>query len=298
MALSELEAGLEDENQPLRGNTDDWASLLVDFLLSWAELGSEGLRLLSRLPPLRDAASAAHDTLVRRRGAGLDPADRVRLQSSAAALRADLRQPDLLPAIFHDAATAAKAWPHLTEPPRARDDIEWQLAFLAGVGELQGHDWAVLGARLAQALNLDREPTGEARMQVARRALQTPPATGHSVVWMVFDHASAWGVRNLEPTVTFFDADWLLPNLEHWEESGQLHGNIPPEIVRHRDRVLSSLHRLNPDMPVAFARIDLGQGLSQGRGTAHATRCDSCVTTPHSSKAVATGASERSPSTS
>jgi len=179
-------------------------------------------------------------------------------------LREEMTSPGVRGAALDDAVETAKRWPQAVEPDAAVDDVEWQLAFLAAVGDLQGHDWAIIGGRLSDALNLKRADDAEGRLALARRALETSPATGHSVVWMAFNHAWASTLHELEPSLRLFDADWLLGNLEHWEESGHRHEAIPTEIAEHRREALSALHRVNPEMPVVLARVDLGEGLTAG----------------------------------
>jgi hypothetical protein len=264
VALTELESWLSDSAQTRRGNRDDWMSLLDDVVAAWSAVGPTVHNGLPRLLDLVSEVTGVCGPEATWPRHGIAESERAMLESKVAALRAGLYQPQLLVAALQDAIDAVRRWPHATPPDSAVDDLEWQLAFLAALGDLQGHDWAVLGGRLSEALDIERTGDAERRLAVARRSLATPPDTGHSIVWMAFNHAWAWGLRGLEPTVRFFDADWLLQNLEHWEESDHRHEGIPAEIVEHRREALRAFHRVNPEMPVALARVDLDQGLTAG----------------------------------
>lgn len=103
-------------------------------------------------------------------------------------------------------------------------------------------------------------------IEAAHRALGAPPGRGRSIVWLSVDHAWAWG-PSTNPAVQLINGDWLLDVLRQWD--GPRDG-VPPEIAADPQRLLDTCPRFDDNadtreqLPVTFARIDLGEGPTAG----------------------------------
>ncbi len=177
--------------------------------------------------------------------------------------KALLQSPPLRVAAWQDLADAARAdRPDITviEPRIALLD-----ALLVGAGVDPGERFRRLADVLSpSAATLARDPdaappgwTDAQRLEAADALLREPAATGHCVAWLTFAAARLpQFVLEMGP-VTFFDADWCIPNAlgPPWQE------------YRYRDeltRVIAHDHDRGTLDPNAcprhevLARVDLG----------------------------------------
>lgn len=183
--------------------------------------------------------------------------------AGAEALRVAFEAPDALESAVDDLLDAATAD---TRPGGITPETEWRLALLATVGEQRGHDWSSLSERFRRALDSTFSQSAVARAELIRRALGTEPDHGRSVVWLVVNHASAWG-PSPNPAVELYDGDWLLAVLREWQ--GPRDG-VPDELAADPGALPRAWHRLDEatppadQLPVVFARIDLGDGPTAG----------------------------------
>ncbi|MDT7790277.1 MAG: hypothetical protein QOF58_8696, partial [Pseudonocardiales bacterium] len=142
----------------------------------------------------------------------------------------------------------------------------WRLALLASVSEKHGHDWASIANRLRRAVDLAGIQVTEHSNDLVHRALDAPPDSGHSIVWLAIDHAWVWG-PSPNPAVTLINGDWLLDVLRNW--NGPRDG-VPRELAEEPELLLRVAPRFDEDadpkdqLPVTFARIDLGEGPTAG----------------------------------
>lgn len=262
IAARELQAWADDDGRwPARPR--DWHSLLDDVIASWSRLGPE-LRTAVDIDAHLDALA---DIRAQTRIAE-DP-HRPLLQTSARALERSLVAPDALTAAANDVVAAAQA----SRVPNALDnETRWRLALLATVGELHGHDWAIVADRIRRAFEWTRGRPLDDTLQQIDRALSTRPGHGHSIVWLAIDHAYV-SRFSPHPVVQLFDGDWLLAVLREWD--GPRDG-VPPELAADPARLPQACGRYDDDdeiderLPVVFARIDLGVGPTAGaRERAH-----------------------------
>ena len=142
----------------------------------------------------------------RLRARGRDDRHRSAIETASAHLATATDRPGALLAALEDVLDAAQrhARPGSLAPP-----VLWQLALMASVGERHGHDWAVVADRVRHAVEWFPDQPFADRIESVRRALQSEPEQGHSIVWLSVDHASAWGPSPV-PAVELFDGDWLL----------------------------------------------------------------------------------------
>lgn len=254
----ELEAWVHDESRwAALGRSDrDWRSLLIDVTGSWSRLGPHLECVSNAIVPvtaLRDVLAAKRVREDEHRGA---------IEAASAQLATAFRRPGALLAAFDDALCMAEehARPGSLAPPAL-----WRLALMASVGERQGHDWAVIAERIHRAVGRIGQPFVD-RVDAAREALQSEPVQGHSIVWLSVDHAYSWGRSPVEQ-VQFFDGDWLLAVLRNW--TGPRDG-VPAELAADPAFMPQIWHRIDEDeprdeqLPVVFARIDLGHGPTAG----------------------------------
>jgi hypothetical protein len=257
VVAGELNAWVQDPSRWSPRAAADWRSLLDDVVRSWSQLG----------PRLAEVA-AVSETLNALRIAGgaeglMSTSNRPAIEQAARVLQSALSSARAIDAAVDDLLDAAQ---HSRRPESLDTPARWRLALLASVSEDHGHDWAVVAERMRRAMEWYREaPTSDIISEV-QRVLRGAPATGHSVVWLAINHASAWG-QSPNPSVQLFDGDWLLSVLANW--SGPRQG-VPPELAADPERLPQLCQRIDADLPpgdqlpVAFVRIDLGEGLVAG----------------------------------
>ena len=230
----------------------DLCSLIDDVQRSWSRLGPR-LGTVANLEAALDDLGELRE-ITRDAGARQRTAVRV-----ADALEAALSAPEAIRAALEDMFEAARS---SRQPGSLDEESRWRLVLLAGVTEARGHDWAVIADRLRHSLGHSRSRTLNESLEASCRALEVPPAHGHSIVWIAIDHAHAWGQP---PTgvVQLFDGDWLLGVLRQWD--GRREG-VPPELAAYPQRLPDACSRVDTDahpneqIPIAFARVDLGDG--------------------------------------
>lgn len=252
----ELAAWANDDGRWRQVNQGDMHALLDDAIASWERLG----------PRLQSAAETGQSVASLRGVAGksrISSAERDVVREAAESLLVAFKRANTLTASLDDVFEAAQAE---IRPDSLAPEAEWRLAILASVAEEQDNDWAIVARRLRSAFQADATASLTERLALARRALETAPGSGHSVVWLCINHASSWGVSP-NPAVQLYDGDWVLAVLENW--SGP-RADVPPELAADRETLLGSWSRLKNDaadddvLPVVFARIDLGEGPTAG----------------------------------
>ncbi|MDA0161339.1 hypothetical protein OM076_13760 [Solirubrobacter ginsenosidimutans] len=235
----------------------DWRSLLGDVVASWSLLGAHLERVIAAAPHV---AALERVLAAQRVKEGLH---RRAISDAAAHLAGGLVQPGTLLAAFEDLLEAAEQHVRPGSPAPA---VRWHLALLASAGERHGHDWSVVADRLRNAVEWFPDTPFESRLDTARTALQADARQGRSVVWLCVDHASA-SEPSSDPRVELFDGDWLLAVLGVW--TGQRAG-VPPELAADPEVLARAWPRLHPEqpvqeqIPVVFARVDLGDGPTAG----------------------------------
>jgi hypothetical protein len=255
----ELAAWVHDESRwtALRSQDRDWRSLLSDAAASWSMLGVH----LERMAGARAQVTALQQVLAAPRIR--EDLHRSEIETAAAHLATALDRPGALLAAFEDVLDAAQrhARPGSLAPP-----VLWLLALMASAGERHGHDWAVVADRVRHAVEWFPDHPFADRIDSVRRTLQSEPEQGHSIVWLSVDHASAWGPSPV-PAVELFDGDWLLAVLREWNGPRD---DVPSELAADPELLPRLWHRLDKDqpvdqqLPVVFARIDLGHGPTAG----------------------------------
>lgn len=257
VAADELTAWAEDPGRWNGRAAADWRSLLEDVALSWSQLGprlAEVAAVSQTLNALRTVS--AEKTLI-------SATNRSVIEQAAGALQSALNTPEAIDAAVDDLLDAAQR----SRRPDSLDlRSQWRLALLTSVSEGHGHDWAVVADRMRRTLESYRAaPTREIVSHV-QRALRGAPATGRSIVWLAINHASAWG-PSPNPSIQLYDGEWLLSVLANWSGPRQ---DVPPELAEDPERLVQLCQRIDADLepgeqlPVAFARIDLGDGLVAG----------------------------------
>jgi len=263
VALDELEAWLNDAGRSDGGAVDDWASLLADVELSWGSLGRHTVAAMPRLQGVLQRVGAARSGLAARRGRGLDASTKAVLAAAMRDLRGETHGQGVVPGAIADVLVAGEHEQRLDALP-PEEDVRWQLVILHGFAQLQGHDWGLAADRLQAALGTAPDADSGPAEDVIR-VLDGPPDQGHSVVWVVIDHASAWGPSGLEPVVQLFDADWLIGNLEQTPQHELVERRVPAELAADPEGALTAFRpRLNEQLPVVLARVDLGHGAVAG----------------------------------
>jgi hypothetical protein len=257
VAAQELLAWTQDDGRWNPRAQRDWQSLLDDVDASWSRLG-----------PLLAQAADVDDYLVALRSVRAAPiisaADhRSTVDRAARALETAFDDPEALIAAFDDLFAAAQQNSH---PDSLDDETRWRLALLASVGVRNGHDWGVIAERVQRALQWTTgKPVAESADAV-HRALRTPPGDGHSIVWLAVDHAWSWGASP-NPSVQLINGDWLLAVLRDWD--GPREG-VPDELAADPQTLVNACSRFDDSatpeeqLPVTFARIDLGTGPTAG----------------------------------
>jgi hypothetical protein len=124
----------------------------------------------------------------------------------------------------------------------------------------------VIADRFRRSLEWTRGRPLEEAIDAVHKAVQAPAGRGDSIVWLAIDHAYGWG-QPQDSAIQLFDGDWLLAVLREW--SGPREG-VPPELAADPQRLPDVCTRVdesvdpNEQLPVAFARIDLGDGPTAG----------------------------------
>ena len=162
----------------------DWNSLLDDVEASWSALGP-GLAGLAAVDPHLVALRG-----VRAAKTIDEQLHRAVVHAAAEALHEGVASREALVAAAEDVFAAAERSRY---PNSLDEDTHWRLAVLALVGEHHGHDWSIIADRIRRAIEWTHDQPVDATLVAVRRALSTPPAHGHSVVWLAIDHAHAWG---------------------------------------------------------------------------------------------------------
>lgn len=190
-------------------------------------------------------------------------ADLASLRAVSHRAKALLQSPELRVAAWQDLADAARAdRPDLTVI-EAR--VALLNAMLVGAGVDPGERfWRLADVLSPSAATLARDPdavppdwSDDQRLEAADALLREPAATGHCVAWLTFAAARLPEFVVEMGPVTFFDADWCIPNAlgPPWQE------------YRYRDeltRVIAHDHgrgTLNPNAAPrheVLARVDLG----------------------------------------
>lgn len=257
VAARELLVWSQDEGRWSPQTTRDWPSLLDDVDASWSRLGprlAQAVGIEDQLIGLREVRAAGK----------IQAADhRSTIGSAARALETAFDARNALTAAVDDLFAAAERSRH---PGSLDEETRWRLALLASVGERHGHDWAVIADRVRRALELTTGRPAPESVSTVHRALGTPAAHGHSVVWLAIDHAWSWG-PSPNPAVQLINGDWLLAVLCEWR--GPRDG-VPAELAADPQLLRDASPRFDEDaapdeqLPVTFARIDLGNGPTVG----------------------------------
>jgi hypothetical protein len=235
----------------------DWRSLLEDVVLSWSQLGprlAEAAAVSETLNALRTAFAAKSLVSITNQPV---------IEQAASALQSALSRPEVIDEAVEDLLDAAQ---RSSRPDPLDPTTKWRLALLASVSEDHGHDWAVVADKMRRTMERHRAAPTQELVSHMQRALRGAPATGRSIVRLAINHASAWG-QSPNPSIQLFEGEWLLSVLANW--SGQRH-DVPPELANDPQRLVQLCQRIDADLepgeqlPVAFARIDLGEGLVAG----------------------------------
>jgi hypothetical protein len=257
VAAQELLAWSQDDGRWNPRSKRDWQSLLDDVDASWSRLGPR----LTQAADVRDQLAALREVRAAPAISGAD--HRQVVDRAARALETAFDVPDAMIAAADDLIAAARQSSH---PESLDDETRWRLALLASVSERHGHDWAVIAYRIRRALEWTRGQPVEESAEAVHRALRAPPGRGHSIVWLAVDHAWVWG-PSPNPAVQLINGDWLLAVLREW--NGPREG-VPAELAADPKRLLDVCPRFDEDavpgeqLPVTFARIDLGEGPAAG----------------------------------
>jgi hypothetical protein len=257
VAAQELLAWSQDDGRWNSRVARDWRSLLDDVDGSWSRLGPR----LTHAANVGDQLAALREVRAARTICAAD--HRSTIGGAARALEMAFDAPAALAAAVDDLFAAAE---RSAQPDSLDGETQWRLALLASVGERQGHDWAVIADRVQRALEFTRGRPVAHSLTAVHRALRAPAGRGHSIVWLAVNHA--WVEhQSSDPAVRLFDGDWLLAVLRNW--SGPREG-VPPELAADPSRLVDACPRIDEDaapgerLPVAFARIDLGEGPTAG----------------------------------
>jgi hypothetical protein len=257
IAAQELVAWSEDDGRWNTRSVRDWHSLLDDVHESWSRLGprlTDAVDVSNHLAALRKVRAAKTLSAVEHRS---------EVERAARALALALDRPGTLIAAADDLFAAAQRSRH---PESLDDEARWHLAILASVGERHGHDWAVVAERMRRALEATRSLGVEQSIEAVRRTLRAPPGRGRSIVWLAVDHAETWG-PSPNPAIQLFNGDWLLAVLRNWDGP---RADVPAELAADPERLPKACPRFDEDaapdaqLPVTFARIDLGEGPTVG----------------------------------
>lgn len=255
-SAQELLAWSQDDGRWNPRATNDWCSLLDDVETAWSRLGPK----LKKVADIDTQLDALREV---RAGGALAGDKRPSVEDAARALGTAFSNSGALPAAIDDLFEAAE---RSNRPASLDDETRWRLALLASVGEQHGHDWAVVADRFRRSLQWTGDAPLAESIRAVHKTLTAPAGRGHSIVWLAIDHAYAWG-QPQDSAVQLFDGDWLLAALRDW--SGPRDG-VPPELAADPRRLPDACERLDADadpntqLPVAFARIDLGEGPTAG----------------------------------
>jgi hypothetical protein len=235
VALAELAAWLGDAGRCTRAPRHDWESLLVDVMRAWEAVGVATQAAMpqtqSALQQLRAAQTGTQST-----SHGIDAATASLIWTSVHLLRGEVARQGVVSAAITDVLGAANSDQNV-EPLRANDDLRWQLSILHDFAEEHGHDWELVAGRIHGALGGEHTGPGLPAQDVAK-VLEAAPERGHSVVWVAIDHAYAWGLTGLEPSVQFFDPDWLLAVLKDAPREQLVGRGVPAELTGDPQRRL------------------------------------------------------------
>ena len=257
VAAEELLSWSQDDGRWDSRANRDWRSLLDDVQASWSRLGpalASAVQVDEHLATLRGVRAASAIDADSHRSSVTD---------AAHALSGAFEAPAALRAAIDDLFAAATGNTH---PDSLDDETEWRLTLLASVSEYRGHDWAVVAGRLRRALEHATDASVESSVNAVHRALSTPADRGRSIVWFAVDHAWAWG-PSPNPAVQLINGDWLLAVLREWD--GPREG-VPAELAADPRRMVDAWPRFDEtsdadeQLPVAFARVDLGEGPTVG----------------------------------
>lgn len=227
----------------------DWLSLLEDLDVSWTQLG----------PRLAEVANVNSELEALRTVAATSPDHRRVVTAAAEILESALRGSDALVAAFDDLVDAVR---REGRPGPANHGTQWRLALFASVAEQSGYDWGIAANRVRYSMEAVTRRSDHGLLQAARNALTRPPEQGHSIVWLAVNHAYTWG-SSPNPTVQLFNGEGLLAVLENW--TGPRDG-VPPELASNPTRLPEACPKVSTgndpkdEIPVTFARVDLGDG--------------------------------------
>jgi hypothetical protein len=136
------------------------------------------------------------------------------LCSAAVQLRSELSRPAVVEAAWRDAWKAAKQ--------EEFELLRWRMLCLTELLELRGRDPRLAAVDVAQALHgwrLDKadnetpdERTLAERLDAAGEALSTATSDSPCVVWLVYDNATLQSNGHEVGSLTFYEADWAVPN--------------------------------------------------------------------------------------
>ena len=260
-ALEEIEQWRRHARPDTWQRTETRRALSAEFAVSSARLERHLRRALS--PWLAQFARVVHGRFTDPTVGALDVAA---MDSPAAALRAALVSARGIGAVWLDAVEASQS---------GNDEhLAWSLANLTSQLASSGRGSSFTRLEAASALPPGRWTTTERpgaaaqptvlRLATAREILTRTPAKHHCVAWITYARVLLMGSEETFGPVTFFEADWALPNA--LADDGQ---PFP-----HRDE-LRQLAKANPNgwqfddvnwIPdrsrrpyLGLARVDLGQ---------------------------------------
>ncbi len=252
----ELLAWCQDDGRWDPRAAKDWQSLLDDVDAAWSRLGPRLTHVCNvgtRLAVLREVRDSGTSLVTSRQA----------VEDAAHVLETAFDGPAALSAAVDDLFEAAK---RNTNPGSLDDETSWYLVLFASVSERHGHDWAITADRFRRALEWTRQQPLDESIEAVHKAIDTAPEHGRSIVWLAIDHAYAWG-QPPSPAIELFDGDWLLAVLRNWD--GPRDG-VPPELSANPKCLPEACSRIDEDahpneqLPVSFARIDLGEGPTAG----------------------------------
>ncbi|HTU74517.1 MAG TPA: hypothetical protein VMG38_13460 [Trebonia sp.] len=117
--------------------------------------------------------------------------------------------------------------------------------------------WPWVGQEPGPICDADAGLTLDEQLALCHRLLTMPPAPGHHVVWIAFDHAGPGNARLPVCTVSFWDCKWVKEVLQVQDPNPNL-DSIPLELKA--DQRLFRPEFLPDSKDVRLTRVDLGPG--------------------------------------